>query len=77
MILPQNATAQDFEEFNLNNRQINTLLKMKNEDAQFTYESYANQHDISKSTAKRDLNMMFDKNLIRRVTIKQTYYFFV
>ena len=32
---------------------------------------------ISKSTAKRDLNMMFDKNLIRRITIKQTYYFFV
>lgn len=77
MILPQNATAQDFEEFNLNNRQINTLLKMKNEDAQFTYGSYANQHAISKSTAKRDLNMMFDKNLIRRITIKQTYYFFV
>lgn len=49
---------------------------MKNEDAQFTYESYANQHGISKSTAKHDLNMMFDKNLIRRITIKQTYYFF-
>ena len=77
LILPQNPTAEDFEEFNLNDRQIDALLKMKNEDAQFTYDSYANQHGISKSTAKRDLNMMFDKNLIRRITIKQTYYFFV
>ena len=77
LILPQNPTAEDFEKYGLNDRQIDALLKMKNEDAQFTYNSYAGLHNISKSTAKRDLNMLFDMNLIRKITIKQTYYFFV
>ena len=77
LILPQNPTAEDFEKYDLNDRQIDAFLKMKNEDAQFTYNSYADLHNISKSTAKRDLNMLFDMNLIRKITIKQTYYFFV
>ena len=77
MILPQNATAEDFKEFNLNDRQIDALLKMKNEDAQFTYESYVTQYNISRSTAKRDLRMLEEKKLIRKLIIDKKYYYFV
>ncbi len=77
LILPQNPTAKDFEKYGLNNRQIDALLKMKNEDAQFTYESYLNQYDISKSTAKRDLRMLEEKRLVRKLIIDKKYYFFV
>jgi len=77
LILPKNPSTEDFEKYNLNDRQIDALLKMINEEVQFTYDSYADFHNVSKSTAKRDLNMMFEKKLIRRITVKQTYYFFV
>ena len=77
LILPQNPTAEDFEKYGLNNRQIDAMLKMKNEDAHFTYESYLNQYDISKSSAKRDLRMLEEKKLVRKLIIDKKYYFFV
>ena len=77
LILPKNPTAEDFEEYNLNDRQIDALLKMKNEDVQFTYESYVTQYNISRSTAKRDLRMLEEKKLIRKLIIDKKYYYFV
>lgn len=77
LILPQNATARDYEEFNLNNRQLDAILKMRNDEESFSYNSYAEIYGISKSTAKRDLNTMYDKNLIRKITMNQSYYFFI
>ena len=50
---------------------------MKNEDAQFTYESYLNQYGISKSSAKRDLRMLEEKKLVRKLIIDKKYYFFI
>nr|WP_315969431.1 DeoR family transcriptional regulator [Methanobrevibacter oralis] len=69
--------VDDFKEFNLNDRQIDALLKMNNENMSFTYKSYENQYDISKSTAKRDLSNLMSHNLIRRIIIDQTYYFMI
>ena len=77
LILPENATEEDFKDLNLNERQIDGLMKMNNEDIKFTYQTYANSYKISKSTAKRDLNNLLEKKLIRKIIIKQTYYFFV
>lgn len=77
LILPANAVVDDFKEFNLNDRQIDALLKMNNENMSFTYKSYENQYDISKSTAKRDLSNLMSHNLIRRIIIDQTYYFMI
>ena len=77
LILPKDPTAEDFEEYDLNDRQIDALLKMKNEDVQFTYASYVEQYNISRSTAKRDLRMMEEKKLIRKLNIDKKYYFFV
>ena len=50
---------------------------MNNENMSFTYKSYENQYDISKSTAKRDLSNLMSHNLIRRIIIDQTYYFMI
>ena len=77
LILPQNATAKDYEEFNLNNRQLDAILKMRNDEESFSYNSYAEVYGISKSTAKRDLNTLYDKNLIRKITMNQSNYFFI
>lgn len=77
LILPANAVVDDFKEFNLNDRQIDALLKMNNENMSFTYKSYENQYDISKSTAKRDLSNLMSHNLIRRIIVDQTYYFMI
>ena len=77
LILPKNPTPEDFKEYDLNDRQIDALLKMKNEDVQFTYASYVEQYNISRSTAKRDLRMMEEKKLIRKLNIDKKYYFFV
>lgn len=77
LILPQNATAKDYEEFNLNNRQLDAILKMRNDEESFSYNSYAEVYGISKSTAKRDLNTLYDKKLIRKITMNQSNYFFI
>lgn len=76
LILPKNPVADDFKDFNLNNRQIDAILKMKNDDVKFTYETYIKQYNISKSTAKRDLNKLLEKKLIRKTTVDRKYYFF-
>lgn len=49
---------------------------MKNDDVKFTYETYIKQYNISKSTAKRDLNKLLEKKLIRKTTVDRKYYFF-
>lgn len=77
LILPMNATADDFKEFGLNDRQVDAMLKMKNEEIKFTFNDYIIQYDVSKTTAKRDLNGLLEKNLVRKITINQTYHFFV
>ena len=77
LILPKNATAEDYKKFNLNDRQIDALLKMKNDDAKFTYKSYVELYNISKSTAKRDLRSLEEQKLIRKLMIDKKYYFFV
>lgn len=77
LILPLNATAYDFKEFDLNDRQVDAMLKMKNEEIKFTFNDYANKYNVSKTTAKRDLNSLLEKNLVRKITINQTYHFFV
>lgn len=77
LILPKDATTEDFKEYKLNDRQIDALLKMKNEETKFTYNSYMNQYNISKSTAKRDLKQLEEKKLIRKLMIDKKYYFFV
>lgn len=77
LILPTNATVDDFEEYDLNSRQADALVKMINEDVSFTYDSYISDYDISKSTAKRDLSGLVEKKLIRKRNIKKTSYFFV
>ena len=77
LILPQNATAEDYKKFNLKDRQIDALLKMKNEEAKFTYNSYMEQYNISKSTAKRDLRYLEEQKLIRKLMIDKQYHFFV
>lgn len=47
------SISEDYKKFNLKDRQIDALLTMKNEEAKFTYNSYMEQYNISKSTAKR------------------------
>ena len=49
---------------------------MKNDDAKFTYKSYVEQYNISKSTAKRDLRSLEKQKLIRKLLIDKQYYFF-
>lgn len=77
LIIPRNATAEDFKDFNLNGRQIDAMLKMKNEELKLTFNDYASIYDVSKTTAKRDLNALLEKGLARKIVIDQTYYFFV
>lgn len=76
LIIPANVNAKDFEEFGLNARQIDAVLKMRNDDVKFTYKSYMSHYGISKSTAKRDFKKLAEKKLIRKVIVDQTYYFF-
>ena len=50
---------------------------MRNDETSFSYKSYAKLYDISKSTAKRDLNMLYEQHLIQKITMNQSYYFFI
>ena len=75
LIIPRNATAEDFKDFNLNGRQIDAMLKMKNEELKLTFNDYASIYDVSKTTAKRDLNALLEKGLARKIVIDQDLLF--
>ena len=65
-------------EHNLNQRQINAMLKFYNsEDIEFSYDSYSKYFNISKSTSKRDLNDLFNKKLINKKTTNRQKIFYI
>lgn len=55
----------DLTKYNLNKRQLEAFTKMINEKYIFNYKSYCEYFNISKSTAKRDLLDLLDKNLLK------------
>lgn len=66
LILPKNlSTHVNFNGLQLNERQISVLEKME-----FTYKSYAELFNISLTTSKCDLTVLFQKKLISRKKIK-------
>lgn len=56
----------DLEAFNLNKRQLKAVTLMFNEGTKFTYKSYAKHFDVSLSTSKRDLQVLFNKKLVNK-----------
>lgn len=76
--LNEEAFINNLSEHNLNQRQINAMLKFYNsEDIEFSYDSYSKYFNISKSTSKRDLNDLFNKKLINKKTTNRQKIFYI
>lgn len=74
LILPKNMGEYvNFNGLNLNNRQITALEKMFGENISFSHKCYAEFFDISLTSAKRDLVDLFQKELVHKKKIKNSY----
>ncbi len=58
--------GRDLSKYNLNERHLEALSLMFNENIRFTYKSYSEHFDVSLTTSKRDLQKMVDKSLIKK-----------
>ena len=65
----ESKNYEDLSQYNLNKRQLDAFTKMVNENFVFNYKTYCEHFNVSKSTAKRDLNGLLDKKLIKRKLI--------
>ena len=65
-LIYENKNYQDLSVYNLNKRQIEAYTKMVNEKYVFNYKDYCEYFNVSKSTSKRDLNDLVDKDLVKR-----------
>lgn len=77
LIYKTEEEEEDLTNFNLNKRQIEALTKMTNENYKFSYKTYCEYFNISKSTCKRDLNDLLTKKLIKESFIDKTKIFYV
>lgn len=73
----ENYPTLDLNDYNLNERQIELLNNMNKKNIVYTYNSYAEEFNISYSTSKRDLNKLIDHNLIQKRSIGRTNIFYL
>ncbi len=73
----ENYETLDLNDYDLNERQIEILNKMNKNDVVYTYNSYAEEFNISYSTSKRDLNKLIEHNLIKKGSIGRTNIFYI
>ena len=73
----ENYETLDLNDYDLNERQIELLNNMNKKDMVYTYNSYAEEFNISYSTSKRDLNKLIEYNLIKKGSIGRTNIFYV
>lgn len=76
-LIYESKNYEDLSKYNLNKRQLDAFTMMVNEKITFNYNSYCKQFNVSKSTAKRDLNVLLDNNLIKRKLIGKNSNFYV
>ena len=67
----------DLSKLGLNDRQIRALSKIINEKEGYSYEKYSSEFNVSKSTSKRDLQDLVDKDLILENRINRKKHYFV
>lgn len=60
----------DLSGYNLNKRQLEAVTVMFNEGVKFTYKSYAQHFNVSLTTSKRDLQSLFNQNLINKYDVE-------
>ena len=70
-----NEEGINLNEYNLNKRQLEALTLMINKNIIFTYKSYSKQFNISITTSKRDLQELYDKNLVNKYNGDKIYKF--
>jgi len=68
-LIYESKNYQDLSIYNLNKRQLEAYTKMVNEKQVFNYKKYCEYFNISKSTAKRDLQDLLEKNLVKKELI--------
>ncbi len=74
LILPKHKGKHvKFNGLKLNDRQISALEKMFGENISFSNKSYSEFFDISLTSSKRDLVDLFQKELVNKKKIKNTY----
>ena len=78
LIVTDKYVAKDdinLDDYQLNKRQIKALKLMCNENQIFTYKSYSKYFSTSLTTAKRDLNNLFNQELVIRFNGDKIYKF--
>ena len=59
----------DLSKYNLNERQLEAIKLMFNENVKFTHKSYSQQFNVSLTTSKRDLQSLVEKELINKYDV--------
>ena len=78
LILPKHINKHvKFNGLKLNDRQISALEKMFGENISFSHKSYSEFFDISLTSGKRDLVDLFQKELVNKKKIKNTYWYYI
>ncbi len=78
LILPKKMGEYvKFNGLKLNERQVSALEKMFSENISFSHRSYAEFFDISLTTGKRDLVDLFQKELVNKKKIKNSYLYYI
>lgn len=77
LIKPKEKTAESLNlaKYNLNERQIDALLDMVNNDSSYTYTAYMEKYDVSNTTSRRDLNELNNKKLVLKKIKGKTNFF--
>lgn len=60
---------EELSKYDLNNRQLEALRIMYNQKYVFTYKRYCEYFDVSRTTSRRDLDDLFQKDLVKLVKL--------